>query len=117
MDPIYAESPIEVHQLSRPSVVNYGVPWSAASLARPTVGTKPLIAAKRHKKHKRKRVEGKKIAYSEALPLLLFVPFRGYSLFLLPLRLCVRFSVLSLAARPCNRSRSRRRSMLTPSLV
>jgi hypothetical protein len=71
MDPIYAESPIEVHQLSRPSVVNYGVPWSAASLARPTVGTKPLIAAKRHKKHKRKRVEGKKIAYSEALPLLL----------------------------------------------
>src|ERR1700756_5770325 len=96
-------------------------PWSAASLARPTVGAKPLIATKRLKKHKRKRAKGKKADYSEALPLLLFalfVPFRGYSLLLLPLRLCVRFSVFGAAARPCKRGRSRRRSTIfTPSLV
>jgi hypothetical protein len=58
---------------------------------------------------------------SEALPRLffaLFVPFRGYSLFLLPLRPRVRFSVFSLAARPCKRGGSRRPSeIITPSLV
>jgi hypothetical protein len=84
-------------------------------------GNEAFNSRKKAQKAQKKRAKGKKADYSEALPLLLFalfVPFRGYSLFLLPLRPCVRFSVFAAAARPCKRGRSRRRSTIfTPSLV